>query len=227
MIPDDGAGRLFLDDSAGAEAGPALSPEAGGRTQVARLIQLIGQHRGALFAHVKRILRCAEDAEDVVQETCVRLLRVHDLWRGERQVRAFLFKIATNLALDELRRRRSCRYGMHLPYDSVELVGEGLQPDEIVDRHLTAEAIARALRSLPPRYREVFRLHVDGQMSYRAIAKQLGISTKTVERDMSGARELCQDRLAPGRRTAATMVGHAALPLMSAAAALQSAGMGI
>jgi RNA polymerase sigma factor (sigma-70 family) len=56
-------------------------------------------------------------------------------------------------------------------------------------------AIARALRILPPRYRQVFRLHVDAQMSYRAISRHLGISTKTVERDICGAREFCRHRL--------------------------------
>ena len=173
---------------------------AGDPRQMQRIVELISRHRSALVNHVRRILGCAEDAEDVVQETCVRLMRVRDFWRGERQVRAFLFKIATNLARDELRRRRACAYGAHFPYDTIELVGDGLQPDEIVDRHLAMEAISHALTSLPPRHREVFNLHVQAQLSYRAISKRLGISTKTVERDMCGARELCQDRLGSAAR---------------------------
>ena len=160
-----------------------------------RLVQLVTQHRPSLLNYVKRMLRCAEDAEDVVQETFVRLLRGSDLWRGEREVRSLLFTIAANLARDELRRRRARGFGMHVPFDSIDLVGDELQPEELVDRHMAWEAIVNALRSLPPRYREVFRLHVEGQMSYRAIAKRLGVSTKTVERDMSGAHELCHDRL--------------------------------
>jgi RNA polymerase sigma-70 factor (ECF subfamily) len=142
----------------------------------------------------------SEDAEDVVQDMCIRLMRAQNFWRGERQVRAFLFKIATNLARDELRRRRACAYGAHFPYDAMELVSEGQQPDEIVERHLVMQAIGRALTILPLRSRQVFRLHVDAQMSYRAISRHLGISTKTVERDICGAREFCRDRLgAPGR----------------------------
>lgn len=210
MIPDNSAARLFVTGMA--EAGVAtqasqvsVSHDYGDAapSHMKRLVQLITLHRSALLNHVKRILLCAEDAEDVVQETCVRLLRVHDLWRGERQVRAFLFKIATNLARDELRRRRSCRHSMHLPYDTVDLIGEGLQPDEIVDRHIASEAISDALLSLPPRYQQVFNLHIESEMSYRAIAKQLGISTKTVERDMCGAKELCLDRLGATARSMA------------------------
>ncbi len=173
------------------------------RTQTQRLVELLDLHRASLLKYVNRILNSAEDAEDVVQETCVRLMRVRDLWRGEREVRAFLFKIATNLARDELRRRRARCHGMHLPHETLDLVAEELQPDEIVDRCIALEVISNALSSLPPRYRQVFSLHVDEEMSYRAIARQLGISTKTVERDMNGAHELCQDRLLKARRAVA------------------------
>jgi RNA polymerase sigma-70 factor (ECF subfamily) len=182
--------------------GVAAAENAGGSGCTAgpdryvRIIPLIEQHRGALLKHVKRILGCSEDAEDVVQDTCVRLMRARDFWRGEHQVRGFLFKIATNLARDELRRRRSSSASSHFPHDSVELPGDGPQPDELVERHSTVQAIAHALSTLPPRYREVFNLHIECDLSYRAISKRLGISTKTVERDMSGAREYCLDRLA-------------------------------
>jgi RNA polymerase sigma factor (sigma-70 family) len=189
MDLDDGGGQLFGEGAA---------------AHVQRRANLIAQHRRALIDHVKRILWCTEDAEDVVQETCIRLLRVHDLWRGERQARALLYRIATNLALDELRRRRACRHSMHQPCESLDLVGEGPQPDEIVDRHIIRVAITQALASLPPRYQTVLHLHVHAEMSYRAIARQLGISTKTVERDISGARALCQDRIGRSLALAAT-----------------------
>ena len=48
---------------------------------------------------------------------------------------------------------------------------------------------------LKPRTRQVFLLHVKEQLSYRDIAKRLGVSKKTVERDMRLTLELCQDRL--------------------------------
>jgi RNA polymerase sigma-70 factor (ECF subfamily) len=161
-----------------------------------RLIDLFLRYRSSLVNHVKRILGNSEDAEDVVQETCVRLMRTRNFWRGEPQLRGFLFKIATNLARDELRRRRNCAVGAHVPFDTLELVGEDLPPDELVDRHRMLQAIALTLAALPERHREVFHLHVDNDLSYRAISERLGISTKTVERDMIGAREYCMDRLA-------------------------------
>jgi RNA polymerase sigma-70 factor (ECF subfamily) len=204
MDSDDGS-----QSRAGAAVQDAPGRAAGRSSDLRRVEQLVTQHRSALIGHVKRILGRAEDAEDVVQDMCIRLLRVQDFWRGERQVRAFLFKIATNLARDELRRRRACAYGAHFPYETLDLVSEGQQPEEIVERHLALEAITRALRILPPRYRKVFALHVDAQMSYRAISKQLGISTKTVERDICGARDFCRYRLgAPGPTVTWSVFSH-------------------
>jgi RNA polymerase sigma-70 factor (ECF subfamily) len=166
------------------------------------VVNLIERYRSALLGHVTRMLGCAHDAEDVVQETCVRLMRARDFWRGERPVRAMLFKIARNLALDELRRRRARAYHAHLPYDTVSLVSDADQPDEIVEQQANMQALEYALKALPARHREVFSLHVQGQMSYRAISKHLGISTKTVERDICGVREFCQGRLSAPRSIA-------------------------
>ena len=170
------------------------APRQADARQQRRLIELIGLHRPALLKYVRRMLVSAEDAEDVVQESCIRLLRVRDLWRSEREARAVLFKIATNLARDEMRRRKTRRHGQHQPYETVELVAEQEQVEQTLDLDIARDIISQTLRRLPSRYREVFSLHVEGHLSYRAIARQLGVSTKTVERDMSGVHELCMDR---------------------------------
>jgi RNA polymerase sigma-70 factor (ECF subfamily) len=179
----------FTDDEPAADLSPPLD-----RRQRDRLVELIGLHRPALLKYVKRMLVSAEDAEDIVQESCIRLLRVRDLWRSEREARAVLFKIATNLARDEMRRRKTRRHGHHQPYETLELVAEQEHVDEILDQDIARQVISQTLLRLPARYREVFNLHVEGHLSYRAIARQLGVSTKTVERDMSGVHELCLDR---------------------------------
>jgi len=185
------------------EASATTQPAAQARVHLQRLIEVIGLHRAALLKYVRRILVSEQDAEDVVQETSIRLLRVQDLWRGEREVRALLFKIATNLARDELRRRKARCQTMHMSYENIDIVADSEQPDHAVDRVQAIEVIASTLATLPARYQQVFSLHIDGEMSYRAIARELGISTKTVERDMCGAQELCQDRLNNSRRSAA------------------------
>jgi RNA polymerase sigma-70 factor (ECF subfamily) len=189
----------FTDDESGEDA---LPPPID-RRQRDRLIELIGLHRAGLLKYVRRMLVSAEDAEDIVQESCIRLLRVRDLWRSEREARAVLFKIATNLARDEMRRRKTRRHGQHQSYETLELVAEQEQVEEVLDQDIARQIISQTLLRLPSRYREVFNLHVDGHLSYRAIARRLGVSTKTVERDMSGVHELCMDRFDLRRAAAA------------------------
>lgn len=165
-----------------------------------RLVGLIEVHRSALLKYVKRILASHEDAEDVVQDAFIRLLRVRDLWRGEREVRALLYTVATNVARDEMRRRKARGHGRHQSDEALELVAEQDALEDILDRTIAREAIGKALVRLPPRYREVFNLNVEEHLSYRAIARQLGVSRKTVERDLSSVYALCLDRFGSGAR---------------------------
>jgi RNA polymerase sigma factor (sigma-70 family) len=194
------------DDSASSddthEAGirQSLSVTLSGRER--RLIELIQLHRPALLKFVRRKLVSPEDAEDIVQEACIRMLRVRDLWRGEREARAVLYTIATNLARDEIRRRKSRCHGDHQPYETVELAAEQEQPEDIVDRTIALGIIARTLVRFPLRHREAFKLHTEEHMSYGAIAVQLGISPKTVMRDLSSVHELCVDQFVAGRACA-------------------------
>jgi len=148
----------FIED----ESGDDLPAPPIDRRQRDRLIELIGLHRAALLKYVKRMLVSAEDAEDIVQESCIRLLRVRDLWRSEREARAVLFKIATNLARDEMRRRKTRRHGHYQPYETLELVAEQEQVEEILDHDIARQIISQTLLRLPSRYREVFNLHVEG-----------------------------------------------------------------
>ena len=60
-----------------------------------RVVLLINQLRAPLLQRLARMLGTREDAEDVLQEACMKLLRVEDLWAGEHHARAFFIKIAT------------------------------------------------------------------------------------------------------------------------------------
>ncbi len=72
--------------------------------------RLFSHHRTALLQYLTRLLSNSDDAEEVLQETYVRLLRVEHLDHLDDQVRRFLFKIATNLARDRFRQRKSRSY---------------------------------------------------------------------------------------------------------------------
>lgn len=164
-----------------------------------RVVDLISRRRSAVVQYLARILASQQDAEDVFQEACIRMLRVRDLSSVESYLQSFLFKIATNLAWDCLRRRKVRFHDAHMPCEAIETLAEGLQPDDIVEREMEMRVITRALLRLPQRHQRVFTLHVAEGLGYRSIARRLGVSTKTVERDMANVLKSCQRRLSSGR----------------------------
>jgi len=157
---------------------------------------LFARYRAALHRHVAALLGSWADAEDIVQETCSRLLRVADLEHVENRARAYMFRIATNLAYDRHRRPRE---------QSLDDLGDAAPnlsllegPDTILDMERAMETLCRTLLQLKPRCRQVFLLRSAEGLSYEAIAERLNTSKRTVEREMKHALDTCQRRL---RRT--------------------------
>jgi RNA polymerase sigma-19 factor, ECF subfamily len=157
---------------------------------------LFARYRSALHRHVGALLGSWSDAEDIVQETYLRLLRFEELERIEARARSYMFRIATNLAYDRHRRPRE------QSLEALAVAPEGLAhiegPEAIVDLERAIETLCRTLLQFKPRCRRVFLLRSAEGLSYEAIAERLGISKRTVEREMKHALDTCQRRL---RRT--------------------------
>jgi RNA polymerase sigma-70 factor (ECF subfamily) len=154
---------------------------------------LFARYRAALHRHVGRLLGSWADAEDVVQETYSRLLRVAELERIENRARSYMFRIATNLAYD--RHRRPREQSLDELGDSVPELGFVEGPEAVLDMERATEALCRTLLQLKPRCRQVFLLRTAEGLSYEAIAERLGSSKRTVEREMKHALDTCQRRL--------------------------------
>jgi RNA polymerase sigma factor (sigma-70 family) len=154
---------------------------------------LFERYRVSLVSHVASLLGTQTDAEDIVQETWSRLLRVDDLEPDEARARSYMFRVATNLAFDRHRKRRE---------QSIEDIGESAEPftaadgpDAMVDLDRAMETISQVLLQLRPRCRRVFLLRTAEGLSFEAIGERLGISKRSVERDMKHALDTCQRRL--------------------------------
>jgi RNA polymerase sigma-70 factor (ECF subfamily) len=157
--------------------------------------QLFRQHRRALHSYLSRILSSSSEADEIVQDAYLRLLNFETLDPVHGNARALLFKIATNLARDRLRQRKTRLPGatkLDLTHDPDD---DSLGPDRIIDRQIGMQVVKGVLLDLGNRQREAFLLHVVEQLSYREIARKMGVSTKTIERDMALILELCQSRL--------------------------------
>jgi RNA polymerase sigma factor (sigma-70 family) len=153
--------------------------------------------RRALLKYLVDLLSRREDAEDVAQETYIRLMNAKTLERSDARARAFLFKIATNLAYDRFRERRV--RGRQSDAELGELATDAPSPERIVAFEQGVEIVKRTLLELTPRCRQVFLLRTSAELGYDEIAKRLGLSKRTVEREMQIALEICQERLQPER----------------------------
>jgi len=172
------------------------SNDAEGAARTRYVTQVFERFRAPLTRYLKSLLARREDAEDVAQETYVRLLGAGGLEQSDVRVRAYMFKVATNLAYDRFRERRVRR---HEPEAALESVADNAPSIErIVTMQQSIAIVKRALLELPARSREVFLLRVTTEMSYEDIAERIGVSKRTVEREMQHALAVCQRRLQEG-----------------------------
>ena len=158
--------------------------------------QIFERFRRPLLRYLKDLLSRREDAEDVLQDTYARLLTVTDLDRSGGRVRAYVYKIATNLAYDRFRQRRA--HGEHSDEALAGLVAGEPSPDGVVAFEQALALVKRALLELKPRCRQVFLLRSYAELSYEEIGLRLGLSKRTVEREMQHALDVCQQRLRAG-----------------------------
>ncbi len=135
-----------------------------------------------------------QDAEDVIQEAYLRVLR----YSAEHQVEdreRLLFSTARNLAVDNQRRRRV----REKTVAECALLTPGAEEwpgsDEVVDARQRLKQIEKVLSQLPARCREVFLLHRLDGLSYSQIAQRCGISVSAVEKHIARACLLIDAKL--------------------------------
>jgi RNA polymerase sigma-70 factor (ECF subfamily) len=131
-------------------------------------------------AFLVHMLRSPEEAEDLTQDTFVKVYRQAGRYRPEGRFRSWLLRIAGNLARSRLRRRRLIGW---LSFDPVrhDVADPGPAPDEGLDTEARARAVRAALADLPRRQREALALHRYQGLKYREIAEVMGTSVPGVE----------------------------------------------
>lgn len=154
---------------------------------------LSGRHLPSVLACAWRILGDRAEAEDVAQETFVRLLRKAPDWRTDGPaLRSWLLRVATNLCIDR-RRARARLAPMPENIDRFEDRENGSLDDDLAIRH----AVRKAVAALPDRQRAALVLvHFQG-FSGQEAASALGVSTEAVESLLARARRRLRKTLSP------------------------------
>jgi RNA polymerase sigma factor (sigma-70 family) len=155
---------------------------------------LIERHRRTLLWYLSRLGPSVTEAEEAVQEACVKLLQVAYLDHDAARARSYLFRTAVNAARDLYRRRRARCEPLHVGIDDVPLEAQTPSPERLVDAERGLKVALAALNDLSPRTRTAFLMHVVDELSYDCIAARLGVSKKTIERDVAMTLELCRVR---------------------------------
>ena len=167
---------------------------------------LFDHHCASLVNFAYRFVRSREVAEELAQEV---FLRVYDSAAGYRPKAKFttwLYRIATNLCLNEVRRPRFRAAHESLdgpgPVDSdagpIELADQSsVSADVVLQRQAISNALRRALDQLPERQRAAFILNKYEELSYAEVAEVMAVSEKAVKSLIHRAKEALAVSLQP------------------------------
>jgi RNA polymerase sigma-70 factor (ECF subfamily) len=153
---------------------------------------LFREHNAALLRFAAAKLGSEQEARDVAQEAYVRLLQL-DRPETISYLRAFLFKIASNLAMDRLRARR--RMPPAPAVTDEDLVAFDLSPERQCAGQEMVAVLKQALEELPVKCRDIFVLHRVEGLSRAEIAIRMGLGERMVRLYMARALEHVRRRL--------------------------------
>jgi RNA polymerase sigma factor (sigma-70 family) len=154
------------------------------------------RYRTPLMRFFSRRTRADVDREDLTQEVFARLARHGDLKSVER-VEPYLFQTAASVLTDFLRRRRVRSGEAHVPLSDELADATDLSPERVLLGKRAVEHLARALGELPERTQTIFALYHLEDVPHREIARRLGVSVSTVEKEMARANHHLLKRLEP------------------------------
>jgi RNA polymerase sigma-70 factor (ECF subfamily) len=163
-----------------------------------RVAELFREHNRALLAFLQCRLGSLADAQELAQEAYLRMLTLEHPEQID-SLRAFLFRIAANLAVDRLRMRRLREArGTGEPVESAEPVPE-LHLAPVPERHVAAaeqwRELQAALRELPPKTSRAFVLHAIEGRDFEAIARTMKLSARMVRYHVTRALAHCRARV--------------------------------
>jgi len=163
--------------------------------------QLMRDHRAPLFHFISGFVGDYDTANDICQQVFIQLYTYLPSLHTDRPLTAWLFHVARNFCIDEIRRRRAICFS--------ELEGEGWRPDdddelsllhllpdtqplpdEVIERHDLQDLLREAISALPPKFRAVVALRYAAELSYAEIGARLHIPPATAKTYFQRAKPL-------------------------------------
>jgi RNA polymerase sigma-70 factor (ECF subfamily) len=165
---------------------------AGGPERPNDLLDAYMSRRDDLVRFFAARLRSMAAAEDLVQDLYIRVSSL-DSDEPVENPSAYLYRLASNLMLDRLRsdRRSGARDSAWVQTQRLEVAGEAVADEPSAEQNVAGRQrlslLTRAIAELPPKTRRAFQLHKLEGLSQEETARALGVSRKTVEKQISSA----------------------------------------
>ncbi len=170
---------------------------------------LIERYKGPLFNFICRFLKDPDAAYDILQQVFLQLYISLPKLRTGEPLRAWLFQVARNRCLDELRRKHAIRFSeLQGPVEDEDLSQLDIIPDssplpeEIAEQHDLQEILQEAISTLPPKFRAVVLLRYTASLSFSEIGRALQMPEATAKTYFQRAKPLLRAALAKQSRSA-------------------------
>lgn len=165
---------------------------------------LMKRYQGKLVNYVNGIVHDYDRSIDLCQEAFIKVFKNASRYKGKYQFSTWLYRIATNLAIDELRRRRRrAKFSFFPVADTAQTEETSIPipdtrhcPEQAFETKEKAECLELAIGSLSEKYRLAFILKEVQGLSYEESAQVLNISVGTVKSRIHRAKLLLREKLA-------------------------------
>ena len=131
---------------------------------------LMNDYQERLYWHIRRMVLDHDDANDVLQNTFIKVFKGHHNFKGQSKLFTWLYRIATNETMTFLKKRKK-----HQSESNDEQMAM-LKADPFFDAEGIQEKLLRAIVSLPDKQKAVFQLRYYNEMSYQDMSEVLGTS---------------------------------------------------
>jgi RNA polymerase sigma-70 factor (ECF subfamily) len=152
------------------------------------LSELIVQHQTYVYSIALGVMHEPADAADMTQEAFVRLMRSIRTYRGDTKFTTWLYRLVTNICLDELRRRKGVLESLNTGWSAEDDRAAALpdrdrwaQPEESLELRETSQDVREALGQLAPMQRLALTLYYFGELQDREIGQVMGLPVNTVK----------------------------------------------
>lgn len=153
-----------------------------------QITELFTRHQAALLSFLNHRIHCPQNAQDLTQETFLRLLK-QDKIPHQENLSGYLFKIAERISIDFIRQQK--RNELHFQEIDEDLPSNKPCIEQLTIFHQECDLLLRAISRMPKRTQTIFLLRKIDEMGYKEIAQKLGVSEKTVQRSLVDAMLYC------------------------------------